>query len=55
MRNEELMQKWKPILEHGALPGIQDSHRAAVTATLLENTETSMQEGESLGASGSLL
>ena len=55
MRNEELMQKWKPILEHGALPGIQDSHRAAVTATLLENTETSMHEGESLGASGSLL
>jgi hypothetical protein len=55
MRNEELMQKWKPILEHGALPGIQDSHRAAVTATLLENTETSMQEGESLGTSGSLL
>ena len=55
MRNEELMQKWKPILEHSALPGIQDSHRAAVTATLLENTETSMQEGESLGASGSLL
>jgi len=55
MRNEELMQKWKPILEHGALPGIQDSHRAAVTATLLENTETSMREGESLGTSGSLL
>ena len=54
MRNEELMQKWKPILEHGALPGIQDSHRAAVTATLLENTETSMREGESLG-NGSLL
>lgn len=44
MRNEELMNKWKPILEHTALPGIQDSHRAAVTATLLENTETSMAE-----------
>ena len=55
MRNEELMQKWKPILEHGALPGIQDSHRAAVTATLLENTEESMRQGESLGTSGSLL
>ena len=23
MRNEELMNKWKPILEHTALPGIQ--------------------------------
>lgn len=44
MRNEELMNKWKPILEHTALPGIQDSHRSAVTATLLENTETAMIE-----------
>ncbi len=48
MRNEELMNKWKPILEHNALPGIQDSHRAAVTATLLENTETALKEGHSL-------
>jgi hypothetical protein len=40
------MKKWKPILEHSALPGIQDSHRAAVTATLLENTEIAMQSGE---------
>jgi len=46
MRNEELMNKWKPILEHTALPGIQNSHRAAVTATLLENTETAMAQGE---------
>ena len=42
------MNKWKPILEHSALPGIQDSHRAAVTATLLENTETALKEGQSL-------
>ena len=46
MRNEELMKKWKPILEHTALPGIQDSHRAAVTATLLENTEIAMRSGD---------
>ena len=46
MRNEELMKKWKPILEHTALPGIQDSHRAAVTATLLENTEVAMRSGD---------
>jgi len=46
MRNEELMNKWKPILEHTALPGIQNSHRAAVTATLLENTEAAMAQGE---------
>ena len=46
MRNEELMKKWKPILEHTALPGIQDAHRAAVTATLLENTEVAMDSGD---------
>jgi len=54
MRNEELMNKWKPILEHSALPGIQDSHKAAVTATLLENTEVAIQEGSTFGH-GSLL
>ena len=54
MRNEELMKKWAPILEHNALPAISDSHREAVTATLLENTEASIQEGSSLGGSGVL-
>ena len=39
MRNEELMKKWGPVLEHNALPGIKDGHRKAVTAQLLENTE----------------
>jgi len=47
MRNEELMKKWGPILEHSALPAIGDRHRAAVTATLLENTEVSLREGQS--------
>jgi hypothetical protein len=54
MRNEELMKKWAPILEHNALPAISDSHREAVTATLLENTEASIREGSSLGNSGML-
>jgi len=52
MRNEELMKKWAPILEHSALPAISDSHREAVTATLLENTEASIAEGSSLGTTG---
>lgn len=47
MRNEELMKKWGPVLEHSALPAIGDKHRAAVTATLLENTETALREGQS--------
>ncbi len=54
MRNEELMKKWAPILEHNALPAISDSHREAVTATLLENTEASIREGSSLGNTGIL-
>lgn len=47
MRNEELMKKWGPVLEHTALPGIKDSHRKAVTAQLLENTENALKEGSS--------
>jgi len=47
MRNEELLKKWKPVLEHDALPGISDPHRAAVTATVLENTENALREGSS--------
>ena len=54
MRNEELMKKWAPILEHNALPAISDSHREAVTATLLENTEASIKEGSSMGGTGVL-
>jgi len=46
------MKKWAPILEHNALPAISDSHREAVTATLLENTEASIAEGSSLGTTG---
>jgi hypothetical protein len=29
--HEELQTKWQPILEHGDLPEIKDSHRRAVT------------------------
>ena len=47
MRNEELMKKWGPVLEHNALPGIKDNHRKAVTAQLLENTENALKEGSS--------
>jgi len=54
MRNEELMKKWAPVLEHSALPAISDNHKEAVTATLLENTEQSIREGSSLGTTGML-
>lgn len=55
MRNKELLEKWGPVLTHATLPGIKDSHRAAVTAQLLENTEIAIrEEGRSFGPSSLL-
>ncbi len=36
--SQELNEKWGPMLEHPDLPPIKDTHRATVTAILLENT-----------------
>ena len=54
MRNEELMKKWTPILEHDAFGAITDSHKKAVTATILENTEKALNEGQSYSPSSLL-
>jgi len=40
--NEQLVAKWKPVLEHAELPRIADAHKRNVIATLLENTEREM-------------
>jgi len=40
--SEHLVEKWKPLLDHDR--GIQDSHRRAVTAILLENQEKFLRE-----------
>jgi hypothetical protein len=40
--NEQLIAKWKPVLEHEDLPRIADAHKRSVIATLLENTEQAM-------------
>jgi hypothetical protein len=45
MRNEDLMKKWEPVLEHNAFPTISDSHKKNVTAVILENTEKALREG----------
>lgn len=37
--SEEVQNKWKAVLEHEDLPQIKDSHRRAITAQMLENTE----------------
>jgi hypothetical protein len=42
--NEELVAKWKPVLEHPDLAKISDSHRRNVTAVVLENTEKAIKE-----------
>ena len=44
MLNEDLMQKWQPIIEHPDLDKIGDVHKRNVTAVMLENTETALQE-----------
>ena len=44
--SENDLKKWAPVLEHADAPAFQDAHRKAVTAKLLENTETAIrQEG----------
>ena len=53
--NEEIVKKWKPVLEHGDLPRIADAHRRNVTATLLENTEKAIRESGGSFGSHSLL
>jgi hypothetical protein len=47
--NEEIQNKWKPVLEHPDLPGIKDSHRRSVTAMMLENTEGALREAGTMG------
>ena len=37
--SEELQKKWQPVIEHPDLGEIQDPHRRAVTAPLLETQE----------------
>jgi hypothetical protein len=58
MLNEELINKWGPVLDHEDLNPIKDPHRRAVTATVLENTERVLtNEGAMVGSglSSSLL
>lgn len=47
--NEEVQNKWKPVLSHPDLPEIKDSHRRSVTAMMLENTETELRKAASMG------
>lgn len=53
MLNEELVNKWQPVLDHGDLPEIKDHYRKVVTAHMLEQQETSLAEQASVQGVGS--
>ena len=47
--NEDVLLKWKPVLEHSDLDPIKDAHRRSVTATILENTERELAKAGAIG------
>lgn len=53
--NEEVQNKWRPVLEHPDLPGIKDAQRRSVTAMMLENTETELRKAAALGGNQYLM
>lgn len=53
--NEEVQNKWRPVLEHPDLPGIKDAQRRSITAMMLENTETELRKAAALGSSQYLM
>jgi hypothetical protein len=53
--NEQLVAKWKPVLEHPDLNKITDLHKRNVTAQILENTEIAIREAASQGQGVSIL
>jgi len=53
--NEQIRNKWAPVISHPDLPEIADSHKKMVTAMVLENTEKALREAAAQGASQQLL
>tara|TARA_R110001592_G_scaffold12620_1_gene59730 strand:+ start:11618 stop:12955 length:1338 start_codon:yes stop_codon:yes gene_type:complete len=43
-KNQNLMEKWGPVLDASEAPQFADQHRKNVTAALLENTEKALAE-----------
>ena len=48
MKNEYLVKKWAPVLDHDKFDSIKENYRKNVTAILLENTDKALREGQSL-------
>ena len=55
MLNEQLINKWQPVLDHEDLPEIKDSYRKLVTAQLLEQQEQALIEEQNIVGHQSLL
>ena len=53
--SEQLQEKWAPLLNYEGLGSIEDNHKRAVTATLLENQEKFLREQNAFSDSGSFL
>jgi len=47
--NEEIQNKWGPVLDHPDLGVIRDAHRRSTTAIVLENTEKALREAAAHG------
>ena len=48
-QSEQLQEKWAPLLDHEGSDKIEDSHRRAVPAVLLENQEKFLREEQAFG------
>src|SRR6266550_9152918 len=55
VQTKALFEKWGAVLDHPDLPKITDPHRRAVTAMVLENTETALSQEAAMGNGQSLL
>jgi len=53
MLNEELINKWQPVLDHEDLPQIKNNYRKVVTAHMLEQQERAMREQADVQGAGS--
>ena len=53
--SQQLAEKWKPVLDHEALPSIEDNYKRQVTAILLENQEKAVAEERAINNSSGLL
>jgi len=55
MLAEAIQNKWQAVLEHSDLPEIKDTHKRAVTAQILENTERALRESAAVSGYGQQL